>query len=542
MNKFNKLQNHFKADFKWQYWLLIFVFVILLSLHIIAQSTPSPPRFLKIIKDFLHDGIAAGVGAIAVFYLNDYKSKKLKIVPHVIYPFASGTLLLFAILLGVFSTVEIRMAGNGDGQFSGNEIQIINDDLSKSNRNINVSIGLDYNKLARQTKEEPHSVNVNKIYDILTKQIESGEENYDVYELDVIWIPYFVEKGWIIPLDLYREKSDTRYTFGIEQEVGRVVYKKDKTTLGKQTFAVPNFLNTGFLMYRVDLFHELIGKDGEPSSWDELVEWLYEIKEKYGDEYDGFVFQGDQYEGLMVNFFEILWAYGGEIYEVNGIPQVNTPEGIKTLKFFKKLLEDGIIPKDVLNFNEVKSLEHFRQGKTLVLRNWPRAFYSIQNHYKYKNLRNKVNVMTKPLAFRGVAKASAKTCLGGWFYAISKHAYETGKAKQVMEVIEHLTSKKQFNQAVYPTQFSERKGEYSIRIIADKEVLENAKGEKDALDYAYDYFKNRYYRARPEFSYYPLFSEILVKHIHQSLVNRDLSAEEALQNAQDELNKRIGNN
>lgn len=548
MNKFTKLKryiktlvNHIKADFKWQYWLFIFVFVIIFSLHIISQSAPSPHRFLKYIRDLLPQAVAAGLGAIVANYVNAYKDKSLKIIPHVIYPIVSATVLLFTILLfsGVFSTVEIRIGGNGDGQFSGDEIQRINDDLAKINKNIKLSLGLDYNKIARQAKEEPHSVDVNKIFSNLVKQIEGGEGKYDIYELDVIWIPLFVEKGWIIPLDQYWKRSDVRYTFGIEQEAGRVVYRKGKTTLRKETFAVPNFFNVGVLMCRVDLFHELIGKDREPSSWDELVEWLYEIKANYGDEYDGFVFQGDQYEGLMVNYMEILWANGGEIIEENGIPQVNTPEGIKALNFFKKLLEDGIIPKEVLTYNEVKSLKHFRQGRTLVLRNWPRVFFAIQNHYKYKNLRNKVNVMSKPLSFRGVARASAKMCLGGWFYSISKQAYERGKAKQAMEVIEYLTSEKQFSEAVYPTQFSERKGEYSIRMPADQLVLERAKGEKDALDYAYDYFKNRYYHARPKFGYYNICSEILVKHIHQYLENSDLTTEDALKNAQEELNQTI---
>jgi ABC-type glycerol-3-phosphate transport system substrate-binding protein len=205
-------------------------------------------------------------------------------------------------------------------------------------------------------------------------------------------------------------------------------------------------------------------------------------------------------------------------------------------------LEDGIIPKEVLGFNEARSQEHFRKGKTLVLRNWARTFHTIQNDTKFKDLKNKVDVMSSPLSFRGVAKASAKTCLGGWYYAISKHAYEMGKAKQAMDVIEHLTSEKQFAEAVYPTQFSEGMEVYSIRIPGNQLILENARGEKDALDYAYDYFKNHYYRARPKFAYYPVFSEILVKHLHQSLKDSDLTAEQALKNAQDELNKRIGNN
>ncbi len=535
----NKTTRRFRDDFKWEYWLLIFALVIILSLHIIAQSSHSPYRFLRYIRDFLPEATAAAISAVITNYINDFNNKSLKMIPHVIYPVITGTVLFFTILFfsGVFSTVEIVISGNGDGQFSANEIQKINDEMEEGNKNLELHIGMDYCQIARQTKYSCPSVNVNKVYSVLTGQIKNGENDYDIYELDVIWIPYFVKKGWIIPLDQYRDKPKIRYTFGVEQEIGKFVYKKDDTTPYKQTFIVPDFLNVGFLMYRVDLFHRLIGKDREPSSWDELIEWLYEIKEKYGNEYDGFVFQGARYEGLMCNYMEILWANGGEIIEENGIPIVNTPEGVRALKFFSTLLKDGIIPEEVLTYNEAKSMEHFGRGKTLVLRHWPREFYNMQHQKKYKNLRNKVNVMSRPLPFKGVARASAKMALGGWSYAVSKYAYDNGKAKPAMQVIEYLTSEKQFNETLYP-QFS-GDGEVSIRIPAHKLVLENNKGEKDTLDYAYTYLKNHYYRTRPEFPYYAVFSEILVRHIHQYLKSGDSTAEEALQNAQEELNKTV---
>lgn len=538
-NQMNKIVRRFRNDFKWQYWLLIFALVIILSLHIIARSAHSPYRFLIYIQDFLPEAIAAAVSAVITNYINDFNNKSLKMVPHVIYPLIAGTVLFLAILSfsDVFSTVEIVISGMGDGQFTENEIQRINDELGENNKNVKLSLGMNYCRIAGQAGNGCPPVNVNKVYSALTAQIESGENKSDIYELDVIWIPYFVKKGWIIPLDQYRNKSKIRYTFGVEQETGRFVYKKDGSTPYKQTFVVPSFLNVGFLMYRVDLFHRLIGKDREPSSWDELIEWLYEVKEKYGDEYDGFVFQGARYEGLMCNYMEILWANGGEIVEENGIPRVDTPEGVRALEFFARLLRDGIIPREVLTYNEAKSLEHFARGKTLVLRHWPRAFYNIQHYRKYRHLRNKVNIMSKPLPFRGVARASAKMSLGGWSYAVSRHAYDSGRAKAAMEVIEYLTSEKQFNESMYP-QFPGQEGT-SLRIPAHKLVIENAKGEKDTLDYAYTYLKNRYYRTRPKFPYYAVFSEILVRHIHQYLKDGKPTAEETLRNAQEELNRTI---
>jgi multiple sugar transport system substrate-binding protein len=543
MKRLARLREHFAVDFQRRYWLSVLIITALLALHIVAKSGTSPPVFLKYIQDFLPEAISAVIGALIAFSVHDYRNKSLKIRPHVIYPLVAGVPFFFLILLsfGVFSTTEISISGNGDGQFDKGEFQRIsriNADLAKLKKNVKVSLDMNY-EFARQTEDYPQPVNVNRVYSKLTEGIEGGEK-YDIYELDIIWIPEFVEKGWIVPLDQYRKKSDVLYTYWIEQEAGRFACEVDGNTV-MQTHVRANFINVGFLMYRIDLFHELIGKEGEPSSWDELVEWLYEVREKYGDAYDGFVFQGDEYEGLLVNFFEILWAHGGEVVEEDGIPQVNTPVAVKALSFLEKLIQDGIVPEEVLTYNEALSQEHFRKGRTLVHRNWARTFHTIQNDPKFKDLKNRVHVMSRPLAFKGVARGSAKMCLGGWYYAISKDAYEAGKAKQAMEVIEHLTSVEQFTEAVYPARFSEGIEVYSIRIPANQLVLENAKGEKDALDYTYDYFKNRYYRSRPKFAYYAVFSEILVRHIHQGLKDPDISAEETLRNAQEELNRIIPN-
>ncbi|MGA1867208.1 MAG: extracellular solute-binding protein [bacterium] len=533
----SKLKNALRADFRLRYWIPMVGFGVFLAFYIINQSSPLEQNIiLEYIRDVLPEILAAGAGAIVANYLNDYKDKSLKIMPHMVYPGVFSIFLVFIILIfsGVFTTVEIKICGNMYGQFSGEKIKVINKDLKKIKGRVKVILCQDYNKIAPQVKDASQSVNVTNVYSFLCNKLKGDDFRCDIFEIDGVWLSDFAQKNWIIPIDSYREKADNRYTFGIDHEVCKLKYPVDNPHSLK-VFGVPNSVNVGFLMYRVDLFNKLIQKNSEPASWDELIEWLYEIREKYGSTYDGFVFQADQYEGLLCCYLEILWAMGGEIFIHNGIPRVYTPEGVKTLCLLKKLLADGIVPKEVLTFNEVMSMDHFIQGKTLVYRNWPMFFYRIQHDDTYRDLRNKVNVVSKPLPFRGVSASSAKMCLGGFVYAISKHAYDDGKAKLAMQVIEYLTSEEYFTENVFPSQYDPEKRAFSVNIPPNQMVLDNVRGYKDALDYSYLFLKNRNYRVRPKIAQYNQFSTILVKHIHQCLKYEKLSAEKALKNAQEEI-------
>jgi len=530
---------NFKEKFALRYWILIFIFVITLSIYVIITSREYSRRFTPIVENCMPEFIAAEIGAIIASYINEYKEKSFLFFHHVLYPLLTGAVLFVVILCfsGFFSTIELNIAGNMDGEFNENLLQRVNSGFERKSKNFSLALKLDYFKVAKQGIKESQSVNVTTTYDALLKNMNGGNE-YDLIWLDVIWIPYFVKNEYIIPIDHLRGEVDKRHTFGVEHAICRYNTDSDRFTMGKLTYAVPQFVSVGLTMYRVDLFYKLLGKQCEPRSWDELFEWLYEIKKRYGDKYDGYVFQGANYEGLICNYMEMLWANGGDILEKNGIPIVNTCEGINALKFMRKLFDYGITPKVVLDYNEAQSGKHFANGKTLVHRNWPTFYHQIENDSNFRNLKNKVNIMIKPLPFRGVSRSSAKMCLGGQVIAITNDAFKKGKARTAMKAVEFLTGVIYYKDSIYPKQYDKGKRVYSVRVPANKYVVDDIRGDKDALDYAYEYLQKRYYRSRPLFSYYPQFSKILAKYIHKCL-NGDYTPENALEKAQDELNNII---
>ena len=82
-------------------------------------------------------------------------------------------------------------------------------------------------------------------------------------------------------------------------------------------WALPWFMNVGLLYYRADL----LAKYGfaPPETYDELTEQVRRIRAGERDpRLDGYLWQGKQYEGGMVNVLEALWANGARLLDDDG--------------------------------------------------------------------------------------------------------------------------------------------------------------------------------------------------------------------------------
>ena len=130
--------------------------------------------------------------------------------------------------------------------------------------------------------------------------LEGGGPPFDVMMLDVIWVPEFARAGWILDLTarVPAAERDAHFASAIAPAVqdGRL-------------WALPWFMNVGLLYYRKDL----LAKYGlaPPETYEELVRQVRVVQAGERDgRLDGYLWQGKQYEGGMVNVLEALWANG----------------------------------------------------------------------------------------------------------------------------------------------------------------------------------------------------------------------------------------
>ena len=188
---------------------------------------------------------------------------------------------------------------------------------------------------------------------------------YDVYNLDIQWIPEFAEGGHLRPLAVSLHDPVT----DIPEHVWRA-----GSWHGTQ-YAAP--LNTDVPL----LYHRRTARmDTPPGSWQDMTEQVHEHRSEVGTR-TGLAGQYGPYEGLVVNAMEAVWAAGGEWVDESGEVVIDSPGGRAGLDNLIRAVRPAdsgtpapVIPPHVLNHFEDDSLREFRDGHALFMRNWAYAY------------------------------------------------------------------------------------------------------------------------------------------------------------------------
>ena len=93
-------------------------------------------------------------------------------------------------------------------------------------------------------------------------------------------------------------------------------------------WATPFYTNAG-------LIYSAKGKVAKPSTWQELYA---EAAKAPGNR---LVYQAQQYEGLTVNFLELLYSAGGEAVNDKGEVKIDSPETRDVLQFMADGIKNG---------------------------------------------------------------------------------------------------------------------------------------------------------------------------------------------------------
>ena len=254
--------------------------------------------------------------------------------------------------------------------------------------------------------------------------LASGNSDIDVYMTDVIWAPQLADQ-FVDLKDAAKDVAKDHFPSIIESQ----------TSNGKLV-AVPFFTDAPALYYRKDLLDKY--KLTPPKTWDEMAKDAKAVMdgEKSAD-LQGFVFQGNAYEGLTCDALEWVKSNGGgQIVEPDGSISINNPKAAAALDRAKSWV-GTISPKGVLAYQEEESRGVWQTGNSVFMRNWPYAF-ALGNKDDSK-VKGKFDVV--PLPSGGEGTTSAAT-LGGWNLAVSKYSKNQAEAiKLVMFLASKETQK-----------------------------------------------------------------------------------------------------
>lgn len=253
---------------------------------------------------------------------------------------------------------------------------------------------------------------------------------YDLVYTDIIWLPEFADKKYLLPLDKHFKKEELEDFLKTEIEHGKYPPQKDPSKTNDQTqlYRIPFRTDVGVLYYN----KELLGNEKVPTTFEDLLDIAIKIKAKKESKIQfQYLWQADE-EGLVAMFVEVLDAHRGFWIRENNEVGLDKDEAIKAVKFLRKTIDQKIsftVDSRPINNNEQTVKEKFLEGNSAFLRSWPGVWAEAQK--PKSKVRGKIGI---------APVVGGKGCHGGWGLAIAKNI---GKERQeaAIKAVKFLTSR-----------------------------------------------------------------------------------------------------
>ncbi len=254
------------------------------------------------------------------------------------------------------------------------------------------------------------------------KVLDAGAPDIDVMQVDIIWPGLLAHH--LVDLKPYAgDRIAAHFSAIIENN-----------TVDGRLVAMPRDTDAGLLYYRKDLLERY----GEPvpATWSALAATAKRIQEAErsagNSKFQGFVWQGDSYEGLTCNALEWIASHnGGTLVDADGEITVNNPNAITALEEAASWIGE-ISPRSVLEMKEEDARNTFQSGNAVFMRNWPYAWALLDR--PDSPVKDKVGVAVLP---KGGHNGRHAATLGGWNLAVSRYSRHPSLAA---DLVMYLTS------------------------------------------------------------------------------------------------------
>jgi multiple sugar transport system substrate-binding protein len=326
----------------------------------------------------------------------------------------------------------------------------------------------------------------------LTQRLQAKSSECDVLGMDVIWTAEFASQGWLKDVTPAIQARSSEF----------IPTTLDTAKMNGKYWAVPFNTNAGLLYWNKSKVHT------PPTTWQQA----YQLAKTDG----GLAYQGQQYEGLTVDFLEMLYSAGGSVLSPDGKKAtIDSPQAQQVLSFMQQGLKDGAVPQANLTYMEEDSRNAFQDGKVSILRNWPYVYALAKQAH--------VNFGVEPLpTWAGGKPASV---LGGYNLGISTYSKNPGAA---LSFINYATAPaaqtKFFIKSSLPAVLTQ--------VYTDPAVVK-------AQPFAPQLLKAvQTGQPRPVSPVYPQISEAIYKNVYSAL-SSGTSPSTALANSQSQINSAL---
>ena len=279
---------------------------------------------------------------------------------------------------------------------------------------------------------EKFSTNERK--ELLARYLRSKSSRIDLFSADIIWIPRFSK--WVKPLNTLIDSSLVRNLLPHTQ---KFCYQEDSLV------AIPLYTDIGLLYYREDLLKKLDTYEQYAKELSESITWerFYELRSEI-DRLPGrdgkpfFLFQAEEYEGLVCFFTELLGSGGHYQYLIDG--NLNTGQQIirNAVSFLTGLVHQSrISPPEVVSMKEDISYEYFLKNDAFAVRGWPGFMRSMQSE-----LSDRRGIMIKAAGLPHHEGRDPAYIIGGWNLMISEYSQKVPETVKFIEFLLQPESQK----------------------------------------------------------------------------------------------------
>lgn len=362
-----------------------------------------------------------------------------------------------------------------------------------------VAINLSFDKFSTNERKE-----------LLARYLRNKSDRIDVFTVDQIWVPRFAK--WAVPL--------TPYSFKNEKE--KILnYALQTCTYDNVLMAIPLYIDIAHLYYRDDLlqklpnYHELQTKIKNSMTWEDLAD----LSKKFAVSKNAYyIFQADNYEGLICSFFEMMAKKGNSFYR-NDTLFLNESRFKKVLnQLLKNIYDDKISPGKVIDLKENESLDFLLDEDGFSVRGWS-SLKAGETYSENADILKKLKRAPTP-HFSGEKPVSI---FGGWNLMISKYSTNVSEAVKLINFFTSEESQKlMYKEVGYLPVLN--------KLYEDQEFL------KDNPDLSFYKELMRNGTHRPFFKKYTIFSDILARIIHSAL-KKEISVDEAVKTAYVKIRK-----
>ncbi len=326
------------------------------------------------------------------------------------------------------------------------------------------------------------------------QRLRAKSSECDVLGMDVIWTAEYAAQGWLKDVSDYISQNGDKF---IKSTV-------DTTDYTGKNWAVPFNSNAGFIYYRTDQVKEA------PKDWESLY--------KEAQQNDGVVYQGFRYEGLTVDFLELLYSKGGSIVSDDGKQATADSQEVKdVLTFMADGIKNGAAPKAVTTYKEEEARRAFESGNATFMRNWPYA-YALD---KKSKIGSKFDVATFP----GFAGQQGAGVLGGYNLGISAYSKNPEGSLAFIDFATEADQQKiMATEASLPPTVSATYDDPAV-----KKAMPFAGELRTAIEQA---------KARPVSPVYPQISEAVFNNVYDALQG-NTSPDDAAKKMNDDIQKAL---